>query len=312
MGLRRLRFAVAASLMLAAASCAPGLMPEFVDALKTAKFQPVGAGDDAVKLAVHESGAGKPIVFIHGLGASSYTWSKITPELARTHRVIAIDLKGFGQSDKPLDEHYTIFDQARLVEDYIARNKLTGVTLVGHSFGGGVALATALAAQDAGSRRIARLVLIDSIAYRQPMPFFFQILRTPLLGEIGMSVVPPEVQAARALAIAYYENSKVTPEAISHYASALYSEGGRHALLQTINSLDPERAEAFSKRYKELKLPSLLLWCEHDKIVPLKYGKRLAQDIPDVRIEVIEDCGHIPHEEQPDQVLGALKTFLAY
>jgi pimeloyl-ACP methyl ester carboxylesterase len=312
MGSRRLKLAAAAALTLAAASCAPGLMPDFIDAMKTAKFQPVGAGDDAVKLAVHESGAGKPIVLIHGLGASSYTWSKIAPELARTHRVIAIDLKGFGQSDKPLDANYSIFDQARLIEDYIARNKLTGVTLVGHSYGGGVALAAALDAQDAGSRRIARLVLIDSIAYRQPMPFFFQVLRTPVLGEIGMSVIPPEVQAARALAIAYHENSKVTPEAVSHYASALYSEGGRHALLQTINSLDPQQAEDFSARYKELKLPTLLLWCELDKIVPLKYGKRLAADLPDVRIEVIEDCGHIPHEEQPEQTLTALKTFLSY
>ena len=65
------------------------------------------------------------MVLIHGLGASSYTWRKVIPELSKTHRVIAIDLKGFGQSDKPLDAHYSIFDQARLIEDYLRRKKFT-------------------------------------------------------------------------------------------------------------------------------------------------------------------------------------------
>ncbi len=311
MGPRRLTFAIVALLTGITASCAPVFPPDFIDVMRSTKFLPVGAGDDAVKLAVHDMGHGKPIVLIHGLGASSYTWSKIAPELAKTHRVIAIDLKGFGESDKPLDDHYSIFDQAKLVEDYIIHKKLHDVTLVGHSFGGGVALAVAISQMRSGRSRIARMVLIDSIAYRQPMPFFFKVLRTPLIGEIGLEVVPPEVQAERALSIAYYKDSKVTPEAVSNYATPLYSEGGRHALLATINSLDPDQADDFSKHYKELKMPALLLWCGHDKIVPLQYGKRLARDLPDARIEVIENCGHIPHEEQPAKTLALMETFLS-
>ena len=308
---RRLTFAIVALTTAIVASCAPGFPPDFVDTIRATKFQPVGAGDDAVKLAVHDMGHGEPIVLIHGLGASSYTWSKIAPELARHHRVVAIDLKGFGESDKPLDDHYSIFDQAALVNDYIVQKKLRGVTLVGHSFGGGVALAVALKQMATGKSRIERLVLIDSIAYRQPMPFFFKVLRMPLVGEFSLSVVPPELQAERALSIAYFEKNKVTPEAVNNYASALYSEGGRHALLATIDSLDPDQADDFSKHYKDLKLPALLLWCEHDKIVPLQYGERLARDLPDARIEIIADCGHIPHEEQPKQTLAAIQTFLS-
>ncbi|WP_088347808.1 MULTISPECIES: alpha/beta hydrolase [Rhodomicrobium] len=311
MSLRCLIFAIAAAAAALLASCAPGIAPDMLDAMRTIKFQPVGKGDDAVKLAVHEQGKGKPIVLLHGLGASSYTWHKIMPALAKTNRVIAIDLKGFGQSDKPLDNHYSIFDQARLVEDYIDRLNLHNVTLIGHSFGGGVALAVALNQIETGRKDIERLVLIDSVAYAQPLPFFFRVLRTPVLGEIGMSLIPPEVQMERALAMAYHEDGKVTPETVANYASALHSEGGRHALLNTINSLDPDQAEAFSKRYPTLKLPALLLWCEHDKIVPLRFGKRLAGDLPDSRIEVIEECGHIPHEEQPEQTLRAIRQFIA-
>ena len=128
-------------------------------------------------------------------------------QLAKSNRVIAIDLKGFGQSDKPLDNRYSIFDQARLVQDYIIRNNLRGATLVGHSYGGGVALAVALNMMDAG-QQIEKPVLIDSVAYRQPIPFFFQVLRTPIIGEIGLSVIPPEVQMERALSMAYHEDGK--------------------------------------------------------------------------------------------------------
>ena len=311
MSLRRLACATAISLAGLCSGCAPVFTPEFAQIVDAVKYQPVGTGGDAVKLAIQESGRGKPIVLLHGLGASSYTWHKIAPELAKTNRVIAIDLKGFGQSDKPLDDHYSIFDQAKLVEDYLVRSKLQGVTLVGHSFGGGVALAVALSQMDAGRHQIEKLVLIDSVAYRQPLPFFFQLLRTPIIGEIGMSLVPPEVQMARALSIAYYKDEKVTADTVNHYASALHSEGGRHALFHTINSLDPDKAEEYSQRYRSLTTPALLLWCEHDKIVPLKFGKRLATDLPDSRIEVIEDCGHIPHEEQPEETLQLIRNFVA-
>jgi pimeloyl-ACP methyl ester carboxylesterase len=274
------------------------------------KFQAINQGDVAVRLAVHEMGSGKPIILLHGLGASSYSWHKIAPDLAKTNRVIAIDLKGFGRSDKPLDDRYSIFDQAQLVEKYIVERGLRGVTLVGHSFGGGVALALALSQKDAGRRNIERLVLIDSIAYRQPLPVFFQLLQTPVLGELGLSLIPPEVQIERALAIAYYEDAKVMRTTVKHYADPLHTQGGRHALLQTINSLDPAQADQISARYSELKTPALLLWCDHDKIVPLKYGKRLASDLANARIEIIEDCGHIPHEEQPEETLAAIQRFL--
>ncbi len=303
----RIAFVLSAGL---SAACAPVMTPDFIPSIQPVRYQPVGAGDDAVKLAVHETGRGKPLILIHGLGASSYTWRKITPELAKTHRIIAIDLKGFGQSDKPLDERYSIFDQARLIQDYVTRNKLRGATLVGHSYGGGVALAVALGLMDGGQDNIEKLILIDSVAYRQPLPFFFRVLRTPLIGEIGLSLVPPEVQMERALSIAYHEDGKITPEIVRHYADALYSEGGRHALLRTIDNLDPAQADRISHRYKDLKLPTLVLWCEHDKIVPLRIGKRLAFEIPNANIDVIEDCGHIPHEEKPEETLNSVKAFL--
>jgi pimeloyl-ACP methyl ester carboxylesterase len=297
----------AATLLCALAACAP-MLPPLTQAPPA--FHQVREDGKPVRLAVREAGRGKPILLIHGLGASSYTWRAITPQLAKTNRVIALDLKGFGESEKPLDDAYSIADQARLVEDYIARNNLRDVTLVGHSFGGAVAMAVALDDGQGGRRRrIEKLVLIDSLAYKQPVPFFFRVLQTPIIGELGMNLIPADVQIARALAIAYYHDDRVKDETIATYAGPLQSEGGKHALLRTVESLSNENAEAFASRYPTLKTPALLIWCAHDRIVPMRFGKRLSEDLPNAKIDVIEECGHIPQEEQPEETLAAIQKF---
>ena len=105
---------------------------------------PQATTNKPINLHYKETGRGDPILLLHGLGASSYAWRYVTPELAKNHRVIALDLKGFGLSDKPKDDKYSLFDQAELVDQFIQKHKLRRLTLVGHSFGGGIALALAI------------------------------------------------------------------------------------------------------------------------------------------------------------------------
>ncbi len=287
-------------------SCAPMLPPmpsvpgSYYDASENGK---------PVRLAVREKGKGKPILLIHGLGASSYTWHEIMPDLAKSHRVLALDLKGFGDSDKPLDNAYSIADQAKLVREYIAENNLRGLTLVGHSYGGAVAMSVALDNSASSRKRIDKLVLIDSLSYKQPVPFFFRLLQTPIVGELGLNLIPPDVQISRAMRVAYYHSSKVDPETVAVYANPLQSEGGKHALLSTIDSLMTEDADAISARYHTLNTPTLLIWCAHDRIVPMTFGKRLFHDLPNATIDVIDECGHIPQEEEPVETLAAIQQF---
>lgn len=312
MSIRRFASATSAAVLsaLLLGGCGQMPVPGYIAPAAATPSTTASINSTSVKLATDELGHGKPIVLLHGLGASRYTWRHLLPELAKTNHVIAIDLKGFGQSDKTLDERYSVFDQAQLIGDYLREHDLHNVTLVGHSFGGGVALATALADMDSKANRVEKLVLIDSIAYRQPMPLFFQVLRTPVIGEISMSLVPPEVQISRALAIAYHYSGKVEAETVRNYAAPLHTEGGRHALYYTINSLEPESADGMAARYGELKMPALLLWCEHDHIVPLAMGKKLAGDLPNSRIHFILNCGHVPQEEQPTDTLRSIKQFI--
>jgi pimeloyl-ACP methyl ester carboxylesterase len=272
-----------------------------------ARLGPPGA---PVKLYYQEEGSGRPLLLIHGFGASTFTWRRVAPDLARDHRVIAVDLKGFGQSDKPFDSRYSIYDQAELLAQLIEEKDLRDLTLVGHSYGGGIALLLALEADGRLQGRLSRLVLLDSIAYPQNIPVFFRMLDVPVVSQFGIRMVPPSVQTRVALRIAYFDDSKITAEDVEAYAAPLKTAAGKHAIIHSARQIIPEDIATLSERYKTMELPTLILWCDHDRIVPLEVGLKLRRTLPNSTIRLVEDCGHMPQEEQPDRTLELMRGFL--
>jgi pimeloyl-ACP methyl ester carboxylesterase len=270
----------------------------------------LGPPDAPVRLYYEEEGKGTPVLLIHGFGASTYTWRHIAPELARNHRVIAVDLKGFGQSDKPFDGRYSVFDQADLLAQLIEDKDLHNLTLVGHSFGGGVALLLALEADHRLEGRIAKLVLLDSIAYPQNIPMFFRLLDVPLVSQLGVRMVPPSVQTRVALRIAYFDDSKIDPDEVETYAAPLKTAAGKHAIIHSARQIMPDDLARISERYKSIELPTLIVWCDHDRIVPLEVGLKLRRTLPNSTLRLVEDCGHMPQEEQPATTLKLLRAFI--
>ena len=273
-------------------------------------FARLGPPDAPVKLYYEEQGKGPPLLLIHGFGASTFTWRFVAPELAKTHRVIAVDLKGFGQSDKPFDERYSVVDQAELLAQLIEEKDLRNLTLVGHSFGGAVALLLALQANQRLDGRITKLVLLDSIAYPQQIPVFFRLLDVPLVSQIGVRMVPPTVQTRVALEIAYFDDSKIDAAEIETYAAPLKTAAGKHAMIHSARQILPEDIAQLSESYKAIELPTLILWCDHDRIVPLEVGLRLRRTLPNSTLRLVEDCGHMPQEEQPASTLALIKGFI--
>jgi pimeloyl-ACP methyl ester carboxylesterase len=272
----------------------------------------LGPPDAPVKLYYREEGSGPPLLLIHGFGASTFTWRHIAPPLAETHRVIAVDLKGFGQSDKPFDSRYSVYDQAELLTELIESKDLRDLTLVGHSFGGGIALLLALEAKERLQGRISRLVLLDSIAYPQNIPVFFKMLDVPVVSQFGIRMVPPAVQTRVALRIAYFDDSKITPEEVEAYAAPLKTAAGKHAIIHSARQIVPEDIETLSERYKTIELPTLIMWCDHDRIVPLEVGLKLRRTLPNSSLRLVEDCGHMPQEEQPEATLALIRDFIGH
>ena len=273
-------------------------------------FARLGPPDAPVKLYTVERGEGTPVLLIHGFGTNSFTWRHVAPDLARDHKVIAVDLKGFGHSDKPFDERYAASDQAELLTQLIVDRDLHDLTIVGHSYGGGVALLLALEADNRLKGRIAKLVLLDTIAYPQAIPVFFKLLDTPVVSQVGVRMAPPTAQVKMALRIAYYDNSKIAPDEVKAYAEPMETAAGKHALIYSARQIMPEDVEQIAARYSTIALPTLILWCDHDRIVPVEIGLKLEREMPNASFRIINQCGHMPQEEQPEETMLQIRQFL--
>jgi len=255
-------------------------------------------------------GKGAPLLFLHGFGTNIYSWRYWVNPLSEQYRVILVDLKGYGSSPKPYDKHYSIPDQATLIYRFILQHDLRNLTIIGHSFGGGVALMTALYLTEQDPSRLVKLILIDSIGYEQPLPQFIKLLRRPIVGRLLPYLLPIKMQVRSILQLAYYDDDKISDEAVTVYAKALDTAEGRYALIQTARQIVPVNVKELISRYKTIKVPTLILWGREDKIAPLEVGNLLHQAISHSELAIIDQCGHIPHEEEPDKALTIVERFL--
>ncbi len=260
-------------------------------------------------LYAEEYGRGPPVLLVHGLGASIFTWRRIVPALARHNRVIALDLKGFGRSDKRFGTRYSAADQAALVAAFIRKRHLEGITLVGHSFGGTVALLTALKLR-IEPWRIGRLVVIDAPALKQDFGAAAELLRVPGLPYVAMTVTLPELMARLLLRVVSAPGRVVPERDIRGYAAPFYDLGSRHAFIETAQAIFAHNSACMGARYRAIREPTLLIWCRRDRIVPLATGRRLARLIPDARLAVLAGCNHLPQDEVPEALLAKLHPFL--
>jgi len=263
-----------------------------------------------VALYYETRGKGPPVILLHGFGGNIYSWHHLVGPLSKDHELFLIDLKGFGKSPKPHDDHYEVRDQAELIYKFIVAHKLTNLTLIGHSLGGGVALLIALELLKERPGNLRQLVLIDAAAYKQDLPDFIDILRTPLLGPLVTSILSDKQKVRMILKKAYYDDSKITEEQVTAYAAPLRTAGGTYALIRTAKSIIPANVQQISEKYKDINVPTLILWGRQDRIVPLQIGQRLHKDIARSELVVIDNCGHIPHEEKPEDALNAISRFL--
>ena len=268
-------------------------------------------GEEPLQLHYEAYGQGNPIIFLHGLGGTLYTWRHLVGPLAPHYRLILFDLKGAGKSPKPFDDKYSMFDQAELIYRFIRQNDMRDVTLVGHSFGGGVALLVALKLSQQNPSRLSRLILIDTVSYPQKLPGVIRMLRMPLVGWLGLYLIPDKTKVQNMMESMYYDDSKINPADVEAYAAPLPLPGAKYALRQTARQIIPDNIDEIIGTYPRIKVPTLIIWGREDKIIPLENGVRLHHAISTSQLVVIEHCGHDPPDERPEEVEAAMRKFLA-
>lgn len=267
-----------------------------------------GPGDrvvevDGVMLQVREEGPSDApaVIMIHGYGSSRLTWSGITPRLAERFRVIALDLKGFGRSARPVGD-YSPEAQAALIIGLMDRLGVSRAALVGHSWGGSIALATALAAP----ARVTRLGLYGAFVYDEQIPPYFRWAKAAGLGEVVFAMNFRERPDER-LARAFYNPDLLEERYVERVTAELERPGTLAASLAAVRGMD---FVALAPRYKEVRQPALLLWGREDRVSPPAFGERLAAELPSSRLLVFPRCGHFPHVEARDASTTALIAFL--
>jgi pimeloyl-ACP methyl ester carboxylesterase len=263
-----------------------------------------------IKINYYQAGQGPPVILLHGFGACAYTWRHLAPELAKDHRVFALDLKGYGLSDKPEDGKYAVSDQAEMVAAFIRTRDLHNLVIIGHSMGGGVTLMTYFKVRPDTPARIKKLVLIDSAGYPQKMPWFILLARIPVVNRLITRLLSPRFATYIVLKKCYYDNDKITEEQIDTYAYYGSLPGAREVVRQTARQIMPGDIEAVTARYKTIKVPVLIIWGAEDEVVPLSVGKKFKQDIPDAELVILPKCGHIPPEEEWQKTNDLVKAFL--
>lgn len=253
---------------------------------------------------------GETFVLLHGYAANSFTWRHWVTALSARGRVIMVDMKGFGEAPKPDDGKYDPLHFASLIADLLERLEVDNVTLIGHSLGGGIALLATLTLEDRGERRVRRLIVISGAAYRQRLPPFVALAHRPRLSAALVRLVGPRFIIRRALLAIVHDRDTVTDAQVAAYAEPLEKADGVRALLEVGRRIVPEEIDELSARYREIDVPVLLLWGRHDRVIPVAIGRRLEAELPRARLEILDDCGHLPPEELPEASLAIVESFL--
>ncbi len=256
------------------------------------------------------SGHDTTLVMVHGFGACLESWHDIYPALAAEFSVVRLDLKGSGFSSKPRDESYALRDQASILLDFLEALRLKRIVLIGHSLGGGVSLLTCLRNLDTELRLdIVGLILIDSVGYPQPPPFFVSALRNPFT-RFFAQLLPAGLKVRLVLEKAFEVKSRITPNRVERYAFFLRLPGANFALARTAEHMLPPDLDAVTARFPEIEVPVLIIWGEKDRVVPLQNAHRFRAALRASQLLILPETGHVPHEERPRPVIEAITQFV--
>jgi pimeloyl-ACP methyl ester carboxylesterase len=246
-----------------------------------------------------------PVVFIHGFPTSSHLWSSVVPLMPPGHRLVVLDLLGYGRSDRPLSRAVDARGHANRIVQLLDQLTIDRACIVGHGFGGGIAQAIAVD----HPRRVSHLCLIDSTAFKH-----WPSLRTPVAKALAplAALLPPStvVGALRADLAGGYGNAERANHSIDLYLRPFDCREGRDAIAAHLRGLAAGANSALSERLSSIAMPTCVIWGQQDRVIPLAIGRRLQQAISHATIEIISGAKHFTPEEAPRAIADAIESLL--
>jgi pimeloyl-ACP methyl ester carboxylesterase len=253
---------------------------------------------------------GSAVMLIHGLGGAVENWVHNLHALGREHRVFALDLVGFGRSDKPRGD-YGLATLARFVRDFMDDQKIATAALVGNSLGGAVSLTFARSWPE----RVSALVLVCSAGLGRGATMVLRAASVPLLGEL-LRASPSRAMTRWFMRRTVADPALVTDDAVETFFAHSSAPGASAAFLAALRA----QCTLFGQRRSvtgpiveslpRLRAPTLVVWGRQDRIVPAAHAE-VARAIPGAEVEIYDPCGHLPMYERPDEFNRRVAGFLA-
>ncbi len=263
------------------------------------------------RVCYRRGGAGPVLLLLHGIGDSSRAWVPAMRLLQRTYTVLAPDLPGHGNSSNPLGD-YSLGSHASSMRDLLNLLSIERVTVVGQSFGGGVAMQFAYQFPSLCER----LVLVDSGGLGREVNWILRLATVPA-AEYVMPVLFPAFMRRWGDPVARFLGDwgirNATAAEMWRSYRSLTDPGNRAAFVRTARAvIDPggQSVSAVNRLYLVAQMPTLIVWGGQDKIIPLVHASQAHEAIPNSRLEVMEGVGHNPHMDDPAQFAGILDDFM--
>ncbi len=264
----------------------------------------VGAG--GVRLSYMEAGEGPPLILLHGFPQTWYCWRHLVSGLAESHRVIAFDLKGYGESDKPA-EGYDLGTLTREMRDALHAMGYGRAVWAGHDWGGVIAWAMALRYPET----VERLVTINAPLHRLSPLHSWYVLPFSIPGLMEAVLSRFNDRFIRLLRSSAYVRSAFPDDALEEYARAFALPGVHSTSLAYYRNLWKSGPQLLLWRRRKVRCPCLIIWGLHDSALPVSVLKGMEKYLAEpYSIHPVPQCGHWVMEEQPEVTMALMREFI--
>ncbi|MBF0451809.1 MAG: alpha/beta hydrolase [Candidatus Magnetomorum sp.] len=242
-----------------------------------------------------DQGQGPVLLLLHGFTASLHTWNGWVDTLKDKYRLIRMDILGFGLTGPSKTKTYSRDQWVTFIDHFVSRLNIDKFSIVGNSLGGYIAWNYALDFP----QKVDKLVLLDPIGYDQETPLLLELACLPVLGEIG-KIVMPRVMVKMCLKDVYGNKALVTDELVDHYFGLANRKGARKTYIDIFRMMKQAGENPnVGEKIKYISTPTMLMWGEQDRWVPVELLDRWKSDLPQAVVKKYPGVGHIPMEEKP-------------
>ncbi len=263
---------------------------------------------DGKKVHYVEKGDGKPVILIHGFLYNTVMWKQNVDALAKKFKVYAVDLFGWGYSERLNSSDYGFPRYAKQIVGFMDALKISKASLVGQSMGGGISVYVAAHYPD----KVDKLVLVDPAAIPYPMTPIGWIYQRPFVGEFLNAIPGDALMESNIKTIWFYDPNKVTKEYVQEVLQPFCIKGSYEGLMYILrNMLKPPYVENEVNILTKMNKPILIVHGREDKAVPVDRSEQLSKLWKGSKLVIFEKAGHSPHEEYPGKFNALAVDFLS-